>query len=101
MLGDNYTIEVIKLNEVRILKNKLTENLRSFSIASFQVVNWYLSALHLPDHIEVDLDRDEQDGRIQRVEINTLDNLCALFIQYLGLLSVCETKMINDLVSMV
>ena len=56
MLGDDHTIEVIKLNEVRILKNELTENLRAFSIALFQVVNWYLSTLHLPDHIEVDFD---------------------------------------------
>ena len=88
MLSHNDAVQIVKLYKIGILKHELTEYLLTHCITSFQVVDEDLPALHLPNDIHCDFDRDEQDGAVEGVLVDALDDLAAEAIENFHLLSI-------------
>ena len=51
MLRHNFSVEIVYLYEVRILKSKIPEKFLTFSIALLQIFKWDWSTLHLTQEV--------------------------------------------------
>ena len=67
MLGYYHAIQVIKLDEVRVLKYELVEDKCPFNITALEIIDHNLAALHLPWYAHCCFYRDQEHRRVECV----------------------------------